>query len=179
LLLILAMTPTAIIGFTFKSFFEGMFKSNLQIGIALIITGIILYLASKTKTKTKQASNKITANSSLIIGIFQGIAVAPGISRSGATISAGLLQGIKAKEAARFSFLLSVPAILGATVFEVKDAALGSIELVPFLVGASAATVVGYFTIKFLLKILEEKKFQYFAYYCWIIGITVIVFSLV
>jgi undecaprenyl-diphosphatase len=177
LFIILAMIPTAIIGFTFKSFFESMFKSNLQIGIALIITGIILYLASTIASRIKSTGKPLSAISAFIIGIFQGIAVAPGISRSGTTISAGLLQGISAKEAAKFSFLLSIPAVLGAAAFEVKDMAKSSVSIdwIPFLLGAVIAAIIGYFAIKFLLKLLEEKKFQWFAYYCWIIGIIVII----
>ena len=167
LLIIMAMIPTAIIGFAFKPFFESMFSSNVLVGIALIITGTILYAASRAKPSNKPVS-LIPA---LIIGIFQGIAVAPGISRSGATISAGLLQGINAKEAAKFSFLLSIPAIIGATAFEVKDAASFSIDWIPFVIGAIAAAIVGYLAIGFLLRILEERKFQWFAYYCWLVGI--------
>jgi undecaprenyl-diphosphatase len=169
LLIIAAMIPTAIIGFTFKPFFESMFSSNVMIGMALIITGTILYAASRAKPSNKPVSF-IPA---LIIGIFQGIAVAPGISRSGATISAGLLQGINAREAARFSFLLSIPAVIGATIFEVKDTALAidPSAFLPYVIGAVVAAAVGYFSIKFLLKLLEERKFQWFAYYCWLVGI--------
>jgi len=167
LLIIGAMIPTAIIGFAFRPFFESMFSSNVLVGMALIITGTILYFASKARP----SNEPLSPASSLVIGIFQGIAVAPGISRSGATISAGLLQGINAKEAARFSFLLSIPAIIGATIFEVKDAASFSIDWIPFVMGAIAAAIVGYFAIGFLLRILEERKFQWFAYYCWLVGI--------
>ena len=175
LLIIAAMIPTAIIGFAFKPFFESMFSSNVLIGIALILTGIILYVASKARLSNKPLS----LVPALLIGIFQGIAVAPGISRSGSTISAGLLQGINAKEAARFSFLLSIPAVIGATIFEDKDAAImiDPTVFLPYVIGAAVAATVGYFSIKFLLRLLEERKFHLFAYYCWLVGIFAIAAS--
>ena len=177
LLIVLAMIPTAIIGFSFKPFFESMFKSNLQIGAALVVTGLLLYVASRKKTENKEASPL----SSLIVGIAQGISVAPGISRSGTTISAGLLQGIDAKEAARFSFLLSIPAIIGAAAFELKDSAvaLDSASFLPFLAGAAAAAVVGYLSIGFLIMMLEEINLAWFAYYCGITGAAAIALSVI
>jgi len=177
LLIILAIIPTAIIGFAFKDFFESMFSNSLLIGVGLIITGIILYLASKVKV-TKKTNTKASA---FIIGIFQGLAIAPGISRSGATIAIGIIQGIDVKEIAKFTFLLAIPTIIGATVFEVKDLALSQaqVDWFPFLIGALTAAIVGYLSIKFFLKVLEEKKFYWFAYYCWFIGILAIVSSVI
>ena len=175
ILIALAVIPTAIIGFTFKDFFESMFSNSLLIGIGLILTGIILYLASKAKVTRKMN----TAVSAFIIGVFQGLAIAPGISRSGATIAIGLIQGIDMKEIAKFTFLLALPTIIGATIFEVKDLTLSQaqVDWIPFLIGALTAAIVGYLSIKFFLKVLEERKFYWFAYYCWAIGILVIIFS--
>jgi len=170
--IVLASIPTAIIGFGFKDQFEAMFASSLIIGICLLLTGEILFIASMIKNGKKGLS----ARSSLVIGLAQGLAIAPGISRSGMTISAGLLQNIDAKKAAGFSFMLSIPAIIGASFFQIKDSGLdlASETFLPYIIGAAVAALVGYISIKFLLRVLEERRFKLFAYYCWLIGFVVI-----
>lgn len=161
--LLLAMVPTALIGFALKDYFEAMFSQPLLIALALTITGAFLY-ASQRLSNGKRSLN---ARSSLLIGVAQGIAVAPGISRSGATIGAGLLSGLKRKEAARFSFLLSIPAILGATALEgTKALSFAGLPIESLIAGVVAAALVGYACIGLLLRFLEQGKLHYFSGYC-------------
>lgn len=164
LYIILASIPTALIGFTFHDLFSSFFSNLNMIAFALIFTSGILLASKFAKPK-----REINWWNSLLIGISQGIAIIPGISRSGATISTGMLAGIDRLKAARFSFLLSIPAVIGAALFEAK-AGIGEINLGTGLVGFVVAMIVGYLSIKLLLKIIEQKKFHYFAYYCFILG---------
>lgn len=194
LLLLLAAIPTAIIGFAAKDFFAGMFASPLAVACALAITGVFLILASRAKEKN---ANVNTPNS-LAIGCAQGIAVAPGISRSGATIGTALLLGIRREEAAKFSFLAGILPILGAAALEGKNAVLasggsgssssllgvgggllGGAELLPVLVGFLVAAVVGYLSIGLLLRVLKESKLQWFGYYCLALAALVAIIILV
>jgi len=176
LYIIIASIPTAIIGLALKDFFESFFSNIALIGVALIITGTLLFLTRYAKEKKQKQPD---AASAFIIGIAQGIAVAPGISRSGSTISTGMLLGIDKEKAARFSFLLSVPAVLGAAMLEGRKAVLSSIDFGPMLLGVVVAAVVGYLSIDFLLKIIRKNSFSVFAYYCWLLGIVVIILGLI
>jgi undecaprenyl-diphosphatase len=160
--IILACIPTAIIGFAFKPQFEAMFGQPLAIALALAITGVILLLAGR-----KAGKKEITNKSALIVGIAQGIAVAPGISRSGATIGAGLLLGLKRESAALFSFLIAIPAVIGAGAFEVKDAAFAGIDPLTVLLGTAVAAIVGYACIGLLMSVLKRGRLAIFAYYCF------------
>ncbi|NYZ76699.1 undecaprenyl-diphosphate phosphatase [Candidatus Micrarchaeota archaeon] len=161
--IILAAVPTAIIGFAFRDFFEGMFSNPVAIAGALGLTGFFLITANEAAVK-KEA--KIDAKSSLAIGIAQGLAVAPGISRSGATIGTALFLGIERGEAAKFSFLAGVIPILGAAALEGRKALFGNVELLPVLFGFAVSAIVGYFAIALLIKVLKESKLQVFGYYC-------------
>ena len=114
---------------------------------------------------------------SLLIGLAQGIALIPGISRSGMTISMGLLRQIEKKTVFKYSFLLSVPAIIGATIMESKDIVTGNIEMAPIFFGVITSMIVGYFSLKILQKIVISEKFHLFAYYCGIVGIVLILLS--
>lgn len=174
LLILLASIPTAIIGFTFKDFFESMFGNTLYIGISLLITGAVLFT-------TRNAAGKLELNPKIafIMGIVQGLAVAPGISRSGMTISAGMLLGVDREKAARFSFLLFIPAILGATLFEARDMSVLGADLGPTIAGTIVSAVVGYMAIGALLKIIRKNMFSAFSYYCLLLGLVVITLSLV
>lgn len=159
--ILLSALPTAIIGFLFRDFFSSMFSSPLAVAGALSITGAFLIIASRADGKSK-----IKTKDALAIGIAQGIAVAPGISRSGATIGTALLLGVERDEAARFSFLAAVLPILGATFLEGKNAVLGNVELLPVAVGFITAAVVGYGAISLLLRFLKESRLHWFGYYC-------------
>jgi len=162
--LIICAVPTAIIGLAFKDFFEGMFGNVVMIAFALFITGTFLIIAGKVNDKAKNGPD---AKKSFIIGVAQGIAVAPGISRSGATIGTGLILGMGKEEAARFSFLGGIAPIAGAVVLEGKNAVIGSsVDLASVIIGFAVSAIVGYFSIALLLRIIRGSKFQWFGYYC-------------
>ncbi len=163
--LIIASIPTAIIGFAFHDYFAAQFSNPLSIGIALIITGVFLYIGNG------KGKNSVTTKSAIIMGIAQGISIMPGISRSGATISSGLLVGVRRKDALKFSFLLSIPAILGATLFEMNNAELGAIPLDVMVIAPLVAALVGYFSLSFLLKFVLQKGLRPFSYYCFAFGL--------
>ncbi|MGC8896063.1 MAG: undecaprenyl-diphosphate phosphatase [Candidatus Bathyarchaeia archaeon] len=176
-LIIVGILPTALIGLVFGDIIEGVFQNPLPIAIAFILCGIILYSTKAGKEKT----DNINFSNAFMIGVAQGIAIIPGISRSGATIAIALLLGIRREKAFKFSFLLSIPAILGAFGLElIKEAGvLVSAEYgwMEFLMGAFVAMVVGYFALKLLWKILAVQKFYFFAFYCWFVALLSIIFS--
>jgi len=168
----LGSIPTAIIGLLFHDIFKLLFNSTLAVGTALIITGFILYFS-----KLRKNGKELSYLDSLLIGIAQGVAIAPGISRSGITLSTGFLRRIKKEVIFRYSFLLSIPAVIGATVMESKDLVVGEVDMVALLFGVVVSMMVGYVSLKLLLKIVLKEKFHLFAYYCWIIGLIIVVFS--
>lgn len=115
----------------------------------------------------------------IVVGVAQAIAIIPGISRSGSTIFAGVMRGIKKEEAAVFSFLLSIPAVLGSVGLEaISHADKGGIDFASYFLGAVAAFIVGYFSIGVLMRFLIEKKFKVFAIYCWVLGLTTLTLTL-
>ena len=179
-LLLAGTIPTGIIGLVFKDSFEKLFSSVTIVGYMLLITGFIL-LAAEFFSRIIFGSEVLTYWQAVGIGIAQGVAITPGISRSGTTIAAGLLLGMDRKEAARFSFLLSIPAILGASVLEVKDIVLSSQLsadiILPYTIGILCAAISGYFAIKLLLGILTKGKLYYFSIYCWLLGAATILLA--
>lgn len=172
-LIIVASIPTAILGFAFQDTFESLFGSILPVGIALLITGTLLYVSDKIR-EGKKDEKRTNFRNATVIGIVQGLAITPGISRSGSTIVAGLFLGLKREMAVRFSFLMSIPAVLGAVLLKGKDIIeAGTATEGLFLqygVGAAVAAIVGILSIKLLEKVVLNKKFHYFAYYCWAVG---------
>jgi len=168
----LGSIPTALIGFLFHDFFQFFFTSTLVVGTALIITGFILYLP-----KLRKDSRELGFLDSLLIGVAQGISITPGISRSGITLSTGFLRKVKREVIFRYSFLLSIPAVTGAVVMESRDLMVGEVDVVALLFGVVVSMVVGYLSLKLLLKIVLKEKFHLFAYYCWIAGLITIIFS--
>ena len=171
LLIVLGMLPTVIIALILSKFVEALFVMPLFVSGMLIVTGIILWSSSRFSSTSPRSLNPISA---LIIGAAQGIAAIPGISRSGTTISVALMRGVDREEAARYSLLLSVPAIIGAVILELKD--LSSVNVSAWTVagGALTAFVVGYLAIKSLLRTLRRGRFSMFAYYCWAISVIAI-----
>ncbi|MEJ2244110.1 MAG: undecaprenyl-diphosphate phosphatase, partial [Candidatus Bathyarchaeota archaeon] len=172
--IIVGSIPIAIIGVTFYEGIKSLFSNLLAAGLALLITGFVLFVSEK-----RLGNKKMNTLDSLLVGLAQAIAIIPGISRSGVTISTGLLRKIDKTTAFRYSFLLSVPAVLGATIIEVKDLVLGNVELLPIAVGVIVSMLVGYASLKFLQKIVMSERFHLFAYYCWVVGIAILAFSLV
>jgi undecaprenyl-diphosphatase len=172
--IIVGSIPIAIIGVTFYEGIKSFFSNLLAAGLALLITGFVLFVSEK-----RLGNKKMNTLDSLLVGLAQAIAIIPGISRSGVTISTGLLRKIDKTTAFRYSFLLSVPAVLGATIIEVKDLVVGNVELLPIAVGVIVSMLVGYASLKFLQKIVMSERFHLFAYYCWVVGIAILAFSLV
>jgi undecaprenyl-diphosphatase len=177
-LILVGTIPTVIIGFLFNSIFVFYFSDLLILSGAYIFCGIILYLSKIGKEK-KDSLNYFDA---IHIGIVQGIAVIPGLSRSGFTIAIALLLGIKKEVAFKFSFLLSIPAIIGGlslTLYEQANTiTFVSLDLFNILIGICVSSLVGYLSLKVFKKILVRKKLHLFAFYCWLLSITLIVFSI-
>lgn len=167
LLVISGSIPTAVIGFAFKDRFEAMFSSLNAVGTFLIITGILIMLADRFG-KTRKGIKKFGLADSLIIGAAQGCAIAPGLSRTGTTVSTSLLLGLEPALAARFSFLLSIPAILGSSMFKSKAIfkGMGHEAFAGFL----AAAICGYFAIWLFIRLIEKRQIKGFAYYCFAAG---------
>ena len=171
--IILATVPTGLIGFIFKDWFETLFSKPKLVGGMLLVTGLVLWLTRFTK-KEGRPIGKMGWIDSILIGIAQGMAIIPGISRSGATISTGLFCGLDRELSGKFSFLLSIPAILGATLLEFRK--IGSVqELGTILIGTIVAFGVGILSLTLLLRINKIGKISYFSYYCWIIGFAIII----
>ncbi|TJX67062.1 undecaprenyl-diphosphate phosphatase [Soehngenia saccharolytica] len=180
LLIIVASIPTAIIGLALEGFIENMFSSVLPIGIAFIITGFLLWFSERRGNGNKKIED-VTFKDSLFVGLMQGIAIFPGISRSGSTIVGALLRDFDRSVATEFSFILSIPAVLGSFILGMKDVLDGSavtIEL-PIFIGVIISAIAGVFAIKALVKLLENKKLHYFSIYLWIIGIIVIISQII
>ncbi|MFH1971231.1 MAG: undecaprenyl-diphosphate phosphatase [Patescibacteria group bacterium] len=167
-----ATIPAVIVGYIFKDSISSLFSSVGVVGIALVITGLINFLTSKQKEEGKSLSYK----KSLFIGLMQAFAIIPGISRSGSTIFAGTKSGLSSKDAAEFSFLMSVPAIIGANILEVHSNWGESINYTSYFIGFLAAFISGVLAIKIVLKFLQEKKFKVFAFYCLALGIITLLF---
>ena len=173
ILLIVAGTLPLFLILPIKDAVEGLYANTFFVGGALLITGLLLYFCDRIR-KGRKNERTATMADVLLVGVGQAVATCPGISRSGTTITAGCFVGFERKFAVRFSFLLSIPAILGANILSLKDALEAEIpwEEVPvYLAGVLVAAVVGYACIRLLKMIAEKGRFGFFAYYCWLAGI--------
>ena len=177
-LTILATIPVGVVGVLFNDAIEAMFTGLTIPAFLLLITGCLLYVSQRMGSGRIDVRN-VGLKEALIMGCGQALAILPGLSRSGTTIAAGLFAGLDKEFAAKFSFILSIPAILGAAVFQLKDLTAGNVDLLACFAGFVVAIISGYFAISFLLKIIREKSLDIFAYYCWIVGIVVLVGSLI
>lgn len=177
-MLVLGSIPTAIIGFSGKDFFAGLFDNLLVVGCMLFVTGALLILAEKIRSDGRQLS-ELKKSDSLLVGIVQGCAIIPGISRSGSTIACLLLRGIDGEAAARFSFLLSLPAIGGAMLLSLKDLqGISAAELPAYGVGALVAFISGMFAIRWLMNVVRNKRLFGFAIYCFLVGSGIVIYQL-
>jgi len=164
--------PAGIIGFFFNDFFESMFGNIRLVGFALLITAFLNHLTYKAKER----GEKISFGKSLFVGAAQAIAIIPGISRSGSTIFAGSILGIDKKKAAEFSFMLSIPAVLGANILQFfKYRNFLSFEVVPYSIGFLFSFLFGVIAIKVVLRNLSTKGFKYFAYYALLVGLLALI----
>lgn len=155
-------------------YFEKAYDNPVLVSGLLLVTGGLLLVPKILKPKAKE----LTWKSALMMGVGQAIAILPGISRSGSSITAGLLAGVNPKKAAEFSFLMSIPAIVGAVVFKLDEfkEAFDSTKLVPYLSGAVAAFISGLFAVFVVLEAIRKGKFEYFAYYCFAAGISGLIY---
>ena len=186
LMVIVGSVPTALIGLGLKDIFEKMFSSPVYVGVFLCITGVLLFF-----TKGKQISfqsksfsdlegvSPISVKNAILVGVAQGLAIAPGISRSGSTISTGILLGMDRKTASMYSFLLSMPAILGALLLQLKH--MSSISLVDgsyLVVGLVTSFITGVLGLSLILHFVKKGKLEFFSLYLWVIGIGLIIVEL-
>lgn len=171
---------TVAVAFPFKDFFESLVHSPARVGIILMITGVVLFSTELMSEKiTKKVSN-VTWKKSLFIGLAQGLAVAPGLSRSGATIAAGLAAGLDRVTAARYSFLLSTPIILLAAAFHALElttvSSMAGFNWIAIISGTLIAGIVGYYCIKYFIIYISKHKLNVFAVYCLIVGLSMLLF---
>lgn len=175
--IIVSMIPAVIIGLLFEEQLESFFSGNLLlVGLMLLVTAVLLLFADKAKNTNKDVSYK----NAIIIGISQAIAMLPGISRSGATISTSVLLGIDREKSARFSFLMVVPLIFGKVAKDLLtgDLSMNSSQTAPFIIGFIAAFFSGLLACKWMIALVKKSKLSYFSIYCVIVGIIAIGYSL-
>ena len=181
-LILFGSIPTGVIAVLFKTELESLFHEVHLVSIMLILTGAILQLPRLRKQEMDDhddPTGKLKTWHAPLIGIAQGCAITPGISRSGTTISLALFLGIPAKTAAEYSFLLSIPAILGAVVLKIRDVGDTSVPLHIMGTGMLASFIVGYIALRFLLVMLNRGKFSVFSYYCIALGLTSLLIALI
>lgn len=177
-MVIAGSVPTAAIGLIFKDIFEALFTDIKAVGFMLIVTAGFLFLgqrALKSRGRKKSDDGRLDWIKAVVIGLIQGISIIPGISRSGSTISTGLLLRLDRREAVRFSFLLSIPAVIGALLFKLADAGGGAtIITLPMLSGAISAFAVGLGAIYILIRIVYAERLNIFGIYCLLAGSAVL-----
>ncbi|HOP68471.1 MAG: undecaprenyl-diphosphate phosphatase [Dethiobacteria bacterium] len=176
LLLLVGIVPTAVIGLLLEDYMDQIFMSNRMVGLMLLVTGVMLLVLTRLPQGRKGIGQMKTVDA-LWVGLFQGIAVIPGISRSGATITGAIWRGLDRPAAVRYSFMLAAPVILGLTLLELKDLLSLGLEremLVNYAAGSLVAFLSGILAIKFFIKLLQQEKFHYFAFYCWVAGLITI-----
>jgi undecaprenyl-diphosphatase len=181
--LVIGSLPIAAAGFFFRGFFEALFDSTLAVGALLMLTGCLMLVADIVASRgprEKRVLKDMGAVDALIIGLFQALAVAPGLSRSGSTISAGVYVGLERRSAARFSFLLGVPAILGAGLVNIGDISVGlqGSTAAAFALGALAAVVSSLLAVHFMLRFLRRHRLRGFVIYVFALGAVVVGLSL-
>ncbi len=166
--LIIATIPAAIFGFLLNNYISYFFLNMSFLIITFTITGIFLFAASKVKK-----NKKLNLKNTFIVGLAQALAILPGLSRSGATISTGILMGIKKNEAIRFSFLLAIPAIIGATILKMDGLSFSVSLIIPLLV----TFITGLISIHVFMKYIKQENLKYFAYYCWLVALLILIFT--
>jgi undecaprenyl-diphosphatase len=176
MLLVLGTIPAVVVGLTLGNLVEKSFTELSVVGVGLLVTGALVLL-SRRLSRGSRTLEQVSAADALTVGLLQSAALVPGISRSGSTIVAGLARGLSREAAARFSFLLSIPAILGATVYEIPNASSVPGEAVmSYVTGFITAFIVGYMAIAIVLRCLANERFHLFGYYCVAVGGGVLVY---
>ena len=176
---ILATIPVGLVGVLFEDSVDALFAGALYVpAFFLFVTGTILYLSQRMPSGEINYDT-ITKKEALFMGLGQACAILPGLSRSGTTIAAGLTIGLEKEFAAKFSFILSIPAIFGAFVFQLKDIGSAmSVSFLPVFLGFIASIIAGYLAIRWMLDLIQNKNLDIFAYYCWVVGIIVFMGSI-
>jgi len=179
LLIVVGSIPTAIIGLVFKDMTDRLFGSITIVGWMLLVTGTLLWL-TRNISGSGRPVEKTLMKDAMIIGIVQGLAILPGISRSGSTISTALFLGIDRKMAGRYSFLLSIPAIVGALILGLDTPELHTkIPLITIFLGSIASAMTGWLALIVLLKVVDKGQLHRFAPYCWIVGLITLTLAFV
>lgn len=177
ILILVSTIPTGILGVLLQGVIESASETVLIPGIFLLFTGVLLLIADRVQTGSKNEGSATYLDAG-IVGLAQGVATMPGLSRSGTTITTCLLCGFDRKFAVKYSFIMSIPAVLGAVVLELKDFTeidVAGSEIISYLVGMLVAAVIGYICIKTMLVIVRGKKFTFFSVYCFLVGAVAVV----
>ena len=180
-MIIAATIPTGIIGVLFEDVFAGFYESLAAIGFGLLLTGCLLWIAER-KAKGRTNVGRMKFRHAFLIGTMQGIAIAPGVSRSGSTLFGGLFCGLERNFALKFAFLVSIPAILGSVVLELPpalDAGVDAGLAGPILVGTAVSAVMGFVAIKAMLQLVARLKLHYFSFYTWALGLFVLIYAFI
>lgn len=181
LLLFIASLPTLVVKFIFDDFIDGA-SSGWFLGVSFLLTAVFLLVAETVSANMRKRTDKPGFLHAIVMGCMQGVALLPGISRSGSTLAGGLLSGLERKSAAKFSFMMSAPAIVGAMLLEGKDALengwFNELELLPTLMGIVVAGVSGYLAIRFMLKLISRVSLNWFALYVAILGLLFLILQL-
>lgn len=178
-MIIVATIPTAIIGLLGNDMFAAMYLSLVAIGTGLLITGTILFIAEKMGRNNKSVKEMKFRNA-LFVGVMQGVAICPGISRSGSTLFGGLISGLNKEFAVKFAFLISIPSIMGSVIVEAPDAfdaGLDAALIGPVLAGVIVSALSGLFAIKAMIKLVSNKRLIGFSIYTWLLGAVVIAYA--
>lgn len=180
-MIIVATIPTAIIGLLFNDAFAALYLSLVSIGIGLLITGTILMIAERMGRSNKSV-REMKFRNAVFVGIMQGVAICPGISRSGSTLFGGLISGLNKEFAVKFAFLISIPSILGSVIIEAPDAFEAGMDMSligPVIVGVIVSALSGLFAIKAMIRLVSNRRLIGFSFYTWALGIAVIVYAII
>ena len=180
-MIIVATIPTALIGLLFEDFFEGLYSSLVSICLGLIFTGFILLLAERKGRQDKDIET-MKFRHAVFVGIMQGIAICPGVSRSGSTLFGSLMSGLKRELAVKFAFLISIPSILGSVILEVPDALEEGVDAAtigPMIVGVIVAAISGIFAIKAMIRVVTGRRLVGFSIYVWLVAVVVLGYVLI
>lgn len=180
-MIVVATIPVGVVGLLLKDYIDEAFHSPLVAGCALLATAVFLLAGRKLQTQTPTA-DKVGLGTAVAVGLFQAVAIVPGISRSGSTIAAGMACGMKREDAARFSFLIAIPAIGGASVLELKDFVTGEATFSgspwPVLIGVVVSFGVGVLALRWLIRMVVADRLHLFAFYCLVVGLATIIWQL-
>ena len=178
--IIVATIPTALIGLFFNDIFAGLYLSLIAVGVGFLVTGTILFIAEKMGKNEKKVWG-MKFRHAVFIGIMQGIAICPGVSRSGSTLFGGLMSGLDRNFALRFAFLISIPSILGSVILEFPPAISAGLPAGmwgPVILGTVVSAISGFIAIKAMLKIVAGKRLTVFSWYTWVLGAAVLGYAI-